>query len=262
MARPSSPALWVYGRVFFFVLLSRAMSVRGKTVLLVGDSHTVGSYGTALRSLLSDAGARVTTVAHVGAKAGDYLTGKYAEEFRTTARNGVDILIITLGTNDAGWTDSIKPTKTAENMQSIAKAVGAGATYWVGPPSFHPDSARLYNDAFARNDLNQRADSIWVATAPLFGTRAIDPREVTKPYAARRGPTTATPKGDIHLDLTGGKAWAEYVFGKIDSEVASTSGSVVRPQQQVAMNASAVGVLAAVLVVLALRLITRRRPAQ
>jgi lysophospholipase L1-like esterase len=242
------------------------MSVKGKRVLLIGDSHTVGSYGDVLQATLQRAGASsVTRVAHVGATAKDYLTGKYATEFRAAARQGADVLIITLGTNDAAASDYLPVKKSAENFKSIASAVGAPVTFWVGPPAFHPDSARLYSDAFRTKDLIQRSDELWKAASPLFGDRAIDPREVTKPFTSAKGPTKALPRGDIHLGPKGGAAWASYVFDIVErgsgvSDVGTeVVGTRVAPEPQMGM---ALGVLGALAVVLILRFILKSRSAE
>lgn len=240
------------------------MSVQGKRVLLIGDSHTVGSYGDALQAALQRAGAKVTRVAHVGATAKDYLTGAYRSEFRAAARQGADVLIITLGTNDAAASDYLPVRQSAQNFKSIATTVGAPVTYWVGPPAFHPDSARLYNDAFARKDLIQRSAELWDAASPLFGDRAIDPREVTRPFTSAKGPTKALPRGDIHLGPQGGSAWAQFVFTKVaagsgvSDSGAPVVGTKLAPEPQMGM---ALGVLGALAVVLLLRLLMRGRGA-
>ena len=240
------------------------MSVQGKRVLLIGDSHTVGAYGDALQAALQRAGAKVTRVAHVGATAKDYLTGAYRSEFRAAARQGADILIITLGTNDAAASDYLPVRQSAQNFKSIATTVGAPVTFWVGPPAFHPDSARLYNDAFARKDLIQRSAELWDAASPLFGDRAIDPREVTKPFTSAKGPTKALPRGDIHLGPQGGTAWAQSVFTKVaaGSSVSDAGTEVVgtrlAPEPQMGM---ALGVLGTLAVVLLLRLLWKGRGA-
>lgn len=227
----------------------------GKRILLVGDSHTVGAYGDALAAAFRAAGAAsVTRVSHVGAAAGDYLTGKYAAEFRAAARQGADVLVLTLGTNDAAASDYVKPKTTVARLQSIVSAVGAPVSFYVGPPAFHPDSARLYNPAFAAKDLNERAAALWAAAEGNVGTYAIDPRGVTRVAAQRKGPNSAMPKGDIHLDAAGGKEWASFVFDQASDLMASAPtvhSTRVAPQPQQGM---ALGVLAALAIVLLVRL--------
>lgn len=233
------------------------MSVAGKRILLIGDSHTVGGYGSTLSSLFQQAGARVTKIAHVGATARDYLTGQYAAEFRTAARQGADILVITLGTNDAAWSDSIRPSKTAQNIKDIATTVGAPIVFWVGPPAFNPEAARRYNPSFAQKDLNARSDEVWLAVSPLFGSRAVDPRAVTKPFTENLGPSATLRNGEIHFGPQGGRAWAEHVFGIVTNDAGTgrggEAGSMVSSQTQPPKGV-ALGVLVALAVVFMIRL--------
>jgi lysophospholipase L1-like esterase len=238
------------------------MSVAGKRILLIGDSHTVGGYGSTLASLLQQAGAKVTRVAHVGATAADYLTGKYAAEFRTAARQGADILVISLGTNDAAASDYMPVRQSIQNMRSIDSAVGAPVTFWVGPPAFNAEAAQKYNPVFARKDLNARAAELWEEGAAVFKARAIDPREVTRPFVESRGPAENPPRGDIHLGPLGGKAWAQLVLDRVSSgsDVSDAGRPVIpttiTPQPE---KGTALGVVAAVAVVLLLRLLWRAK---
>jgi len=177
------------------------MSLAGKRILLVGDSHTVGTYGTALEAALKAAGATVQRIAHVGARAADYLgKGKYAAELGA-AKKPFDIAVVSLGTNDAAFLPTNKG-KLASQMQAILDASGAPTTWWVGPPSFHPTAAKTYNAAFAKWNLTDRAQAVWDEVSAAFGRRAIDAREATFAFV--------NPK-DIHLGKDGGKAWAKLV---------------------------------------------------
>lgn len=175
-------------------------------VLLLGDSHTVGGYGSELERLFKARGDAVTRIAHVGAAAGDYLTGKYANEYAALKGRSFDVVVITLGTNDAAATDYIAPSRTAERIKALADGLTSRATWYVGPPSFSANAARTYNPVFAKEDLNSRAAKVFAAVAPSFGDRAIDARPSTLPFVKQT---------DIHLGPQGGAAWAQAVFGRV-----------------------------------------------
>lgn len=175
-------------------------------VLLLGDSHTVGGYGTELERLFKARGDVVTRIAHVGAAAGDYLTGKYAGEYAALKGRPFDVVVITLGTNDAAATDYIAPSRTAERIKALADGVSSRATWYVGPPSFSSNAARTYNPVFAKEDLNSRAAKVFAAVAPAFGDRAIDARPSTAAFVKQT---------DIHLGPQGGAAWAKAVFDRV-----------------------------------------------
>ncbi len=180
-------------------------------VLLLGDSHTVGGYGTELERLFKARGDVVTRIAHVGAAAGDYLTGKYASEYAALRGRPFDLVVISLGTNDAAASDYIAPSKTAERIKALADGLTSRSTWYVGPPSFSDNAARTYNAAFAGppgsgKDLNSRAARVFDAVRAVFGDRVVDARPATSAFVR---PT------DIHLGPQGGSAWARMVFDRL-----------------------------------------------
>lgn len=184
-------------------------------VLLLGDSHTVGSYGQSLAKLFKDTGASVTVVANVGANAGNYLPGgKYAAQVPSRASNplGFDIAIITLGTNDAAASDNVSPATSADRLKQLADKLPSSNVWYVGPPAFSDTAARTYNSAFAGpgKDLNTRAAALLSEAFQRFGSKTIDSRRATQPFVSNR---------DIHLGPQGGAAWAQDVFKKTTAQV-------------------------------------------
>lgn len=179
-------------------------------VLLLGDSHTVGSYGNALAALFASKGANVTRLANVGATGSNYLTGKYQQAYAGVARQPFDVAIITLGTNDAAASDSVTPAKSAEGFKKLASGLNAKQVWYVGPPSFSDNAARTYNKVFAGpgKDLNTRSAAVFDAARAVFGGRAIDSRPATAPFVKQN---------DIHLGKEGGEAWAAAVFAKANA---------------------------------------------
>lgn len=193
-------------------------------VLLLGDSHTHGSYGSALESLFKKAGHTVTRVGWVSANAQHYLNGTYKKlklghtgDFDADVKGkSFDVAIVSLGTNDAAGAGSDAASRAAAaNIKKLADSIRATKVYWVGPPSFDPDAARKYNASFATDDLNARAARMWSAGSDLFGTNAIDPRPATKAFTGTMKPTAKMPKGDIHFQRAGGEAWAKFVFAAV-----------------------------------------------
>lgn len=183
-------------------------------VLLLGDSHTVGSYGQSLARLFRDTGADVSVVANVGANAGNYLPGgKYESQVPTRVSNplGFDIAIITLGTNDAAASDSVSPGTSADRFKALAEKLPASIVWYVGPPSFSDNAARTYNPVFAGpgKDLNTRAAALLGEAFKRFGSRTIDSRPSTAKFAQAN---------DIHLGPQGGAAWAQAVFQRTTAE--------------------------------------------
>lgn len=188
------------------------------SVLLLGDSHTVGGYGNALTTLFTNTGADVTRLANVGATGSNYLLGKYQKDYNALRSKPFDVAIITLGTNDAAASDAVSPAKSAEVIKKVADGLNAKQVWYVGPPAFSDNAARTYNKVFAGpgKDLNTRADTMFKAAQALFGDRAIDPRPVTRPFVSET---------DIHLGTAGGTAWATEVFARV--KAGDSSGSWV-----------------------------------
>lgn len=181
-------------------------------VLLIGDSHTVGPYGQKLRALFEADNDTVEVLAKVGANAMNYLPGgRFSAELEQLARRSWDLVIISLGTNDATFTDSHPAVRLAANMKALADKVANRVTstevWYVGPPAFSETAARK-GAAFQApgKDMNSRAAQLLVEVHKLFGAKLIDVRAVTKPFVNAN---------DIHLGAKGGEAWAQAVYDRI-----------------------------------------------
>ena len=187
------------------------MSNQKKSVLLLGDSHTYGTYGSALEAIFKRAGWDVTRVGWVGASAGNYLKGNYrtlgmggAGDFEAAKAGRYDLAVVTLGTNDAAGAGSRGASDAAAKIKQVADQINASKLVWVGPPAFSDNAARTYNKSFAKEDLNTRAAALWAAGSKLF-KNAIDPRAAT---------AGVTLQKDIHFDAAGGARWAQFVFDR------------------------------------------------
>ncbi len=137
------------------------------TILIIGDSHTVGPFGQKLDQLLRNEGAQVATYASCGSIArwwysaqkttcGYYKRGLDGVEFSTTShitplfKNLLseikpDAVIVELGTN---YVMNPSDAFAIEDMQTMAadiKAAGADC-FWILPPDmrkFRSDLPRL-----------------------------------------------------------------------------------------------------------------------
>lgn len=219
-----------------------------KRILVLGDSHTVGSYGITLENLLRDAGSDVTRVGVVGAAAYHYNTGKHSRltygrvgDFDAAIGRPYDLAIVSLGTNDVtGWSAA----EAARQIRTLIDRINATTKVWVGAPSFSDTAASSYNPDYARKNLNARAQELWVELSPVYGANAIDPRNATASYVQQK---------DIHFGPKGGKAWAEYVFASLPKPPASQDRNKDSPRSPGGVNWGLVVGLAVVFGILAFR---------
>jgi lysophospholipase L1-like esterase len=208
-----------------------------RSVLLLGDSHTHGSYGKSLEKLFKDAGWSVNRVGWVGANATHYLKGKETTlgmggtgSWSAAKAQNYDLAIMSLGTNDAaGIAPGASAASTAQKLKELSNDISASKIVYVGPPSFSENAARTYNPAFAKESLILKADRLWDATFPLF-TLSLDPRQATAPFVTEK---------DIHFGPKGGKAWAQFVFDSL--AVKTTSNTGVPPPSTVSKTTKVIG---------------------
>ncbi|MDB4933200.1 MAG: hypothetical protein JWP87_172 [Labilithrix sp.] len=112
-------------------------SLTGKTVLHVGDSMVGGNLGLtrALEQRFSAEGAKFVRDFKVSESIVSY---DHSPKLKSLVeKHRPDIVIITLGTNDVFVP---YPASMAANVQNIVKRVGARECYWMGPPTWKPDT--------------------------------------------------------------------------------------------------------------------------
>ncbi len=189
----------------------------GTKVLMIGDSHTVGAFGTELDSKLRNTGAQVATYGASGSSASQWANGGTTssgwvargangqveqppwnqphqipklEELIAKEKPGV--IIVNLGANFRGG----DPTSQVRSLGEIAKRHGI-KLIWVGPPKTREDSS---------NDSSIKAfDQKMAAAMAPYGTYiASDP--FTPTYSGSDG---------LHYGTEAGKKWADGVFGQI-----------------------------------------------
>lgn len=112
-------------------------SLAGKTVLHVGDSMVGGSLGLtkALEARFTAEGSKFVRDYKVSESIVSYDKSSKLKEL--LAKHNPDIVIITLGTNDVFVP---YPAAMAGNVKNIASRVGTRECYWLGPPTWKPDT--------------------------------------------------------------------------------------------------------------------------
>ena len=112
-------------------------SLTGKIVLHVGDSMVGGNWGLtkALEQRFVGEGAKFIHDYKVSESIVSYDHSPKLKDL--LAKHKPDIVIITLGTNDVFVP---YPASMAGNIQNIVKRVGARECYWMGPPTWKPDT--------------------------------------------------------------------------------------------------------------------------
>jgi len=109
----------------------------GKTVLHVGDSMVGGAWGLtrALEQRFAAEGAKLVRDYKVSESIVSYDKSPKLKDL--LARHQPDIVILTLGTNDVFVP---YPASMAGNVQNIVKRIGNRECYWMGPPTWKPDT--------------------------------------------------------------------------------------------------------------------------
>ena len=109
----------------------------GKTILHVGDSMVGGTLGLtrALEQRFSAEGAKFIRDYKVSESIVSY---DHSPKLKSLIeKNRPDVVIITLGTNDVFVP---YPASMAGNVRNIVKRVGTTECYWMGPPTWKPDT--------------------------------------------------------------------------------------------------------------------------
>lgn len=109
------------------------VSLKGKTVLLIGDSMAEG-LGWFLREKVETAGGRYISESIESSTIPRWEGGKLKQSIE---RHKPDILFISLGSNEL-FIDKPEQTR-APLIQQMTKDIGDVTAFWIGPPSWKPD---------------------------------------------------------------------------------------------------------------------------
>jgi len=197
-------------------------------ILHLGDSHTIGSYGTELHKYLFTSFQKVITIGVCGATSLNYLNGiasncagdkssyiedsnaiktsqtdSYNYDFSSTS-NLPDIVIISLGTNYLNG-NGVKNGKVTEYL---AKLPSTAVCYWVGAPL---STATNVNAAEINSELKKIVEP---------RCKFIDSTTLTS--------TSDLTSGGIHYTSTGGQKWAQGVFALllVNYEIKTVDASI------------------------------------
>jgi hypothetical protein len=112
-------------------------TLTGRTVLHVGDSMVGGNFGLtkALEARFTGEGAKFIRDYKVSESIVSYDKSPKLKDL--LAKHHPDIVIITLGTNDVFVP---YPVAMVGNVRNIVGRVGARECYWMGPPTWKPDT--------------------------------------------------------------------------------------------------------------------------
>lgn len=191
------------------------MNVAGKSIIIIGDSHSagggLGAFGPTLKAELEAKGATVRLLAKGGTASANWLK---PDKLAPVAGQTFDLAIIALGTNDAANANRAAGeygrnlnSELSTAVTSIEKLADRLALdfIWVGPPPMG-NKTKWYSQKVM--------DALYDKALPVFGQKAIDSRPLA----------TSGMLGDgVHYGTSGAKAWAQKVAARFaggSSEVA------------------------------------------
>jgi hypothetical protein len=178
----------------------------GATVLLVGDSHTVGAFGSELERLLKATGASIVRSAEKGTAVKQWL-GRLPPLLK---KHAPSIVIVALGAN---MRDYPYPRATSAQVTKliavIRKERPGAALYWIGPPRKRSDTTAtlVAFNAILKNGLGSSA-------------RFVDSSPHTPKYEGGDGE---------HYAPTPAKRWAKGVFVELTGVAPRAAPSKAAP---------------------------------
>jgi lysophospholipase L1-like esterase len=188
------------------------------TALIIGDSHVepAGAFGPDLAKLLQAQGYTVTVAGVGSSNAHQWATQQVVCRpdkswcvDQSTLPQSPDLLVISLGTNDAAnaAAGGASPAKSVADVAKVIAKFSPGKYFWIGPPSTN-DTVQFYTNQAIAN---------YYAAANASSLSIFDSRGVTAPLVAAH-------LGDgVHLYGTGAQAWATAV-----SKAIASSGTSVK----------------------------------
>jgi lysophospholipase L1-like esterase len=181
-----------------------AGAIGTKTALIIGDSHVepASPFAQKLGALLEAQGFTVTIAGVGSSNARQWATQKIVSRtgrsvVQANLPHGPDLLLISLGTNDAANAAAGGPAVSTvpPEIKQIVSAYAPGSWLWIGPPWMR-DNAQFY--------LNDAMQKLYAA-AHGAGVPIFDSRPSTKAIVQ-------AGSGDgIHLGPQGAGLWADAV---------------------------------------------------
>jgi hypothetical protein len=208
-------------------------SPRPSKTLLVGDSHTLMTFGA---SLASELGPNVERYAVSSSAASDWLRGSicpagepcpFTYGYATPAGESIDpvppslhgvetllaetdatTVIIALGTNDGDQRCLLPASQDVQPIAELVALVSSRTCYWVGPPRYR--RGPVYDACGERFDTFTSRMAQVITTG---GCRFIDSRQILDPSTGR--PIEADLGDELHFGARLGHAWATSVARQI-----------------------------------------------
>jgi lysophospholipase L1-like esterase len=187
------------------------------SAVIIGDSHVDdwSPFGTRLAKNLKAAGYDVTKLGVGATSTGSWAYGKACRpnkskcvDVETDVPKGADVLLISLGTNDAANAQAAKSdraaaaAKTTARIKAMAEKYEAKRTIWILPP-WQRGNVKHYT---------QEAMDFLYEVAQDAGVELFDSRAATE--ALVKGGS-----GDgVHLLGKGASAWADAVAAQVKGE--------------------------------------------
>jgi RNase H-fold protein (predicted Holliday junction resolvase) len=178
----------------------------GATVVLVGDSHTVGAFGSELERLLKATGASIVRSAEKGTAVKQWL-GRLPQLLKKHAPN---IVIVALGANMRGYPYPRATSAQVTKLIAVIRKERPGAAlYWIGPPRKRSDTTATLTafNAILKNGLGSSA-------------RFVDSSPHTPKYEGGDGE---------HYAPAPAKRWAKGVFVELTGAAPRVAPSKAAP---------------------------------
>lgn len=173
----------------------------GKSVLLIGDSHTNSyEYGRELKRLITKTGAKVAVDAKDGASSLPFVS-RVADDIK---QHKPDTIVISLGTNFRDSSARGAEIQVERLVKAIRDTGYKGEIVWVGPPPGR-DDAKDGGKAFKAfeekmQNATKKSGVKYVSSGPYVDPSGVD-------------------RSGIHYKDGPSDAWAKGVFEKIASGV-------------------------------------------
>jgi hypothetical protein len=226
--------------IVLFLISSHALAADSGDVLVIGDSHTCGSFGSSLVKDIAAGGAKVDAYCAVSTSAESWVKGSSRFQCETWTESSKtkscdldgkgrvpplkDILsqkhyskvIIALGTNSL-----LSPSADHyyADLAKIAQSTGASCS-WVGPPHIRPDQAKGFSESRLEAE-DKNVDSFYGSLDPSLKKTGASLRSSSRKTVSNfcnvvdsRPATAASDKvggksvDGVHRGKIGGAYWA------------------------------------------------------
>lgn len=184
------------------------MAIRGKRIVLIGDSH-MEALGPRLKRLLEAQGNEVGFVAKRGWSSRRYLASAEGRDALGMGALG-DVVVIELGGNNREFDEREYRNQIGQVLRATGKP--SSSIIWVGPPASNAAVAPEVAQHHERTSRLQRR------IVPMFRARWVDSRPMTRSGWAPDGVHFTREGYDrwaskLVRGLEGGSSWWPWALG-------------------------------------------------